>query len=174
MSEIICLEQPDLFKPIQSILAVLTLISLGSSTHVDGSGVLWFVAICSVTASTVATILLMFNRNGLNEYNIKLNNGNDIPWSIIEFVYSVILTLLCGISFWISFGYATHVVPVLGHSAGYIFAGLFLIGQMVCYAIPALIIYNQTSKQREPIAEVNPYGFGRVDEEVGYQNLQNV
>uniref|UniRef100_A0A915PC77 Uncharacterized protein n=1 Tax=Meloidogyne floridensis TaxID=298350 RepID=A0A915PC77_9BILA len=67
----------------QKILAVLTLISLGSSTHVDGSGVLWFVAICSVTASTVATILLMFNRNGLNEYNIKLNNGNDIPWSVI-------------------------------------------------------------------------------------------
>ncbi|KAF7637950.1 MARVEL domain-containing protein [Meloidogyne graminicola] len=174
MNEIICIEQPDLFKPIQSMLAVLTLISLGSSTQVDGIGVLWFISICSVIASSVATILLMFNRNGLFEYNIKLNNGNTIiPWNIIEFIYSIILALLCGISFWISFGYSTHV-HIGGHSIGYIFAGIFLIGQMICYLIPAYIIYNQTSKQNEPIAEINPYGFGRVDEEIGYQNIQNI
>jgi len=36
------------------------------------------------------------------------------------------LTLLCGIGFWIAFGYASHVPPLTGHSAGYIFAGVIL------------------------------------------------
>lgn len=45
---------------------------------------------------------------------------------------------------------------------------------MICYAIPALIIYNriQTPKEHEPIAEVNPFGFTANVEEQRYQTGQ--
>lgn len=175
MTETSFLMQPDLFKPIQSILAVLILISLGSASPVDGSGVLWFIGVVSLTVSTTSTILLMFNKEGLAGRNVHLANGI-LPWSVIEFVYSAILTLLAGIGFWISFGYASHVPPMDGHSAGYVFAGIFLIAEMACYAIPALVIYNNlhTSKEHEPIAEVNPFGFNSRIEETRYQTTETV
>jgi hypothetical protein len=61
----------------------------------------------------------------------------------------------------------------------YAFLQIFLIAQMACYAIPTLIIYNriQSSKEHEPIAEVNPFAFNNrndVVEEGRYQNPQNV
>jgi hypothetical protein len=42
---------------------------------------------------------------------------------------------------------------------------------MACYAIPTFILYNQTqsSKGHEPIAEVNPFGFNRNNDEERYQ-----
>jgi hypothetical protein len=150
--EFVCFEQPDLFKPIQSVqfdiadrydsnsfqvIAVLVLISLGSASPVEGNGVLWFIALSSLVISTTATILLMFNKEGMSGLNIHFADAM-FPWSVIvspfsnyafgiiklkEFVYSSILALLCGIGLWISFGYATNVSPA-HHSAGYVFAGV--------------------------------------------------
>lgn len=180
MNEIICFQQPDLFKPVQSIIAVLILISIGSTTPVDGSGVLWFIGILSLIVSTTATVVLMSNKDGLNGHVIQLC-GENIPWSIIEFIYSCILTLLCAIGFWIAFGYASHVPAIdishfpatPGHSAGYIFAGVFLIVQTLCYAIPSMAIYRrfQNTKEHETIGEPQ-FGFNRSigDEEQGYQS----
>jgi hypothetical protein len=63
-------------------LAVLILIALGSTTAVDGSGILWFIGICSLVISTMSTILLMFNKEGMTATNIHFLDGI-IPWGVI-------------------------------------------------------------------------------------------
>uniref|UniRef100_A0A183BTE3 MARVEL domain-containing protein n=1 Tax=Globodera pallida TaxID=36090 RepID=A0A183BTE3_GLOPA len=139
-------QQPDLFKPIQSINAVLILICLGSSSVVPGVGVLWFVGLLT-----------------------KDCPGSPSP----EFVYSSILTLLCGVGFWLAFGFASHVPPD-GHSAGYIFTGIFLVAQVACYAIPVMIIYDRSraGTEHEPIADVHSFGVTSDGSEQRYQTIQ--
>uniref|UniRef100_A0A914HEP2 MARVEL domain-containing protein n=1 Tax=Globodera rostochiensis TaxID=31243 RepID=A0A914HEP2_GLORO len=164
-------QQPDLFKPIQSINAVLILICLGSSSVVPGVGVLWFVGLCSLFVSTTATVLFMLNSDkGLSGVTIS---GAFIPWGVIEFVYSSILTLLCGVGFWLAFGFASHV-SADGHSAGYIFTGIFLVAQVACYAIPVMIIYDRSraGTEHEPIADVHSFGVASDGSEQRYQTIQ--
>ncbi|KAL3090064.1 hypothetical protein niasHS_006516 [Heterodera schachtii] len=174
--ELFLAQQPDLFKPIQSINAVLILICLGSSTAVPGIGVLWFIGLCSLIVSVTATVIFLLNReNGLSGVTIS---GAFLPWGVIEFVYSSVLTLLCGVGFWLAFGFASHV-PDNGHSAGYIFAGIFLVAQVACYAIPVLIIYDRSRTDgpaaagHEQIANVHPFGVTTDGCEQHYQSMQH-
>jgi len=139
VSEIACIRYPHLFKPLQSVNAILLLISLGSADSVDGSGVLWFITLISLIISTVATVLFMLDKN---EPILITLSGGLITWSVCEFVYSTVLTVLCAISIWLSFGYSGHV-PEGGHSRGYVFAGLFMILQTAFYALPAVMIYEK-------------------------------
>jgi len=119
--------------------AVLLLIALGSATPVDGSGVLWFITLTSLLISTVATVLFMLDKN---EPMLVSLSGGLITWNVAEFVYSVILTVLCAISIWLSFVDEGNV-PAGGHSNGYIFAGIFMILQTAFYAVPSVLIYEK-------------------------------
>jgi len=149
MNEIVCFKYPHLFKPIQSVNAILLLISLGSADSVDGSGVLWFITLISLMISTVATVLFMLDKN--EPILISLTGGL-ITWNVAEFVYSTILTVLCAISIWLSFGYSGHV-PEKGHSMGYVFAGMFMILQTAFYALPAVMIYEKVQFREENSAD---------------------
>lgn len=61
---------------------------------------------------------------GLLSWNIIVSYENLFYLFLFqEFIYSSILTILCAISFWLAFGYASHVPPS-GHSAGYMFTGV--------------------------------------------------
>ncbi|KAI6195756.1 hypothetical protein M3Y94_01025000 [Aphelenchoides besseyi] len=139
VDDIVCIRYPHLFKPIQAVTSILLLISLGSASAVDGSGVLWFIALTSMFISVIATVLFLLDKN---EPVLVSITGGLITWSVAEFVYSTVLTVLCGISVWLAFGYAGHVGPE-GHSNGYVFAGIFLILQTAFYAIPATLIYEK-------------------------------
>ncbi|KAI6240536.1 MARVEL domain-containing protein [Aphelenchoides fujianensis] len=127
------------------VTAILLLICLGAATPVDGSGVLWFIALTSMFISVVATVLFMLDKN---EPVLVSITGGLITWNVAEFVYSTILTVLCAISVWLSFGYAGHV-PDGGHSNGYVFAGIFLIIQTAFYAIPAVLIYEKVQFRQD-------------------------
>ena len=84
-----------------------------------------------------------------------------VSWNIIEFIYSSILTILCGISFWLAFGYASHVPPG-GHSSGYVFTGIFMVLQTAFYGIPTVLAYDsiriaeaaeEASRQSHPFTD---------------------
>ncbi|KAI6174724.1 Protein CBR-DRR-1 [Aphelenchoides bicaudatus] len=174
MDGIICIKYPHLFKPMQSLNAVLLLISLGTASAVDGGGVLWFITLVSLFISVVATVLFMLDKNEpvLVGSWVGLSGGL-ITWNVAEFVYSTILTVLCAISIWLSFGYAGHVQPG-GHSNGYIFAGIFMILQTAFYAIPAILIYEKVQFRSD--STVDHIHFAD-EEQVPYQGTpadQNV
>ncbi|KAI1712432.1 CBR-DRR-1 protein [Ditylenchus destructor] len=169
MEKLICIRYPHLFKPLQSVNAVILLIFLGSTTAVDGSGVLWFVTMVSLFVSTVATVIFMVDKN--DPLILSMSNGI-LSWNIVEFIYSSILTILCAISFWLAFAYANHVPPE-GHSTGYIFAGIFLIIQTVFYAVPAVLVYDRMRVAEEDVRVTHPFAK-ESENDSRYQSQQIV
>jgi len=138
MDDYFCIRYPHVFKPMQAVNAVILLICLGAATPVDGGGVLWFVSLTSLIISTLATVIFMMDKN---EPVVITLTGGLLSWNIIEFIYSSVLTILCGISFWLAFGYASHV-PSDGHPSGYVLFGLFAVVQTVFYLIPTILAYD--------------------------------
>ncbi|CAD5209016.1 unnamed protein product [Bursaphelenchus okinawaensis] len=166
-NDIVCIRYPHLFKPTQTALAVLLLIAIGSATPVDGSGVLWFVTLTCLFVSTTATVLFMLDQT---ETLIQNLSGGLIGYSVVEFVYSAVLTALCGVSVWLSFGYSSHV-PEGGHSTGYIFTGFFMLLEASAYAIPASMIYERVQWEQQNVDQSTVhYNNPNTD---GYQTGNN-
>uniref|UniRef100_A0A915DFH7 MARVEL domain-containing protein n=1 Tax=Ditylenchus dipsaci TaxID=166011 RepID=A0A915DFH7_9BILA len=164
MEKWICVQYPHLFKPVQSVNAVILLICLGTASSVDGSGVLWFVTFLSLIISTLATVVFMLDKNEPIVFTVS---GGTLSWNIVEFVYSSILSILCAISFWLAFGYASHV-PKDGHSAGYVFTGMFMIVQTILYAIPTMLVYDRMRVAEEDAHITHPFNTNS-EQDISYQ-----
>ncbi|CAD5214038.1 unnamed protein product [Bursaphelenchus xylophilus] len=171
-NDVICIRYPHLFKPTQTAIAVLLLIAIGSSTPVDGSGVLWFVALSCLLISTTATVLFMLDQTDTVMQSLS---GGLVGFSVVEFVYSAVLTALCGVSVWLSFGYSSHV-PEGGHSTGYIFCGFFMVLEAAAYAIPASMIYEKVQWEQQGVDQLNTVHYREPSNETGYQTqtTQNI
>ncbi|KAH7724697.1 Protein DRR-1 [Aphelenchoides avenae] len=168
MENIICFKYPHLFKPVQVVNAVILMICIGSATAIHGSGVLWFVVLTSLVISVVATVLFMLDKS---EPVLVTLTGGVITWTVVEFVYSVILSILSSICVWLSFAYA-RLIPKNEYAAGYAFAGVFLIFHSVLYAVPAVIIYDKM-RVEQPLPDESETHYVAVDQ-TSYQTGETV
>ncbi|CAI4232251.1 unnamed protein product [Auanema sp. JU1783] len=136
-SENIFLKLPHIFKPLQTLNAIILAICVGSTAGSE-NGILWFIIISSLLVSAAATVIFAMNQQ--DNITESLTNGT-VTWNILELAYSFILTVLCVISIWLSFGFANRHLG--GTSAGYIASGLFSIIHAVLYGIPCYLIYGE-------------------------------
>uniref|UniRef100_A0A914E5S9 MARVEL domain-containing protein n=1 Tax=Acrobeloides nanus TaxID=290746 RepID=A0A914E5S9_9BILA len=139
MEKIICLRYPHLFKPVQSVNAIILLICLGTADSVEGSGVLWFITLLSLFVSAVATVLFLLDKNEPILYTIT---GGAVSWNVVEFVYSTVLAVLCFLSTWLSFTEPGRVKDG-GSYLGYTFAAIFFFLQTIFYTAPALLFFDK-------------------------------
>ncbi|VDL73645.1 unnamed protein product [Nippostrongylus brasiliensis] len=152
-SDNVFLKLPHIFKPLQTLNAIILAISVGSTAGSE-NGVLWFVIITSMLVSIAATIILAL---GIQDSMMESLSNGSIPWNVVELVYSFIFAILSVICVWLSFGFANRHLG--GTSAGYIASGLFSMVHAGLYAVPCAIIYDQVNNnglQAEPISNIQP------------------
>ncbi|TMS34297.1 hypothetical protein L596_001923 [Steinernema carpocapsae] len=160
MADNVFLQLPHIFKPLQSLNAVIIVICLGSAAATAGNGVVWFVVVSSLIISVFATVLFALK---IHDSVLQSLTAGSLPWELLEMIYSFVMAVLCGLSMWLSFGYVGHVQGDDPYG-GYVAAGLFLILQSVLYMVPTILIYNKMQvNRRSEYSDPNPYAEG------GYQ-----
>uniref|UniRef100_A0A1I7YM85 MARVEL domain-containing protein n=1 Tax=Steinernema glaseri TaxID=37863 RepID=A0A1I7YM85_9BILA len=151
---------PHVFKPLQSLNAVILVICLGSATGVSGNGVVWFVVVASLIISVFATVLFALK---IHDSVLHSLTGGSLPWELLEMIYSFVLSVLNALSMWLAFGFVGRVHEG-DYYGGYVAAGIFLIIQSILYLVPTILIYNKIQvNRRSEYNDPNPYAEG------GYQ-----
>ncbi|ETN86042.1 hypothetical protein NECAME_06117 [Necator americanus] len=144
-SDNIFLKMPHIFKPLQTLNAIILAICVGSTSGTE-NGVLWFIIITSLLISASATVIFAL---GLQDSIMDSLTNGSIAWNLVELIYSFVFAVLSVVSVWLSFGFANGHLG--GTSAGYIATGLFSIIHAGLYSVPCGIIYDsmQTNGVRQ-------------------------
>ncbi|VDM58742.1 unnamed protein product [Angiostrongylus costaricensis] len=148
-SDNVFLRVPNIYKPLQTVNAVILAICVGSTAGSE-NGILWFIVITSMLISFTATFIFAI---GVQDTIMDSISNGSIPWSLVELVYSFVLAVLSMISVWLSFGFANRHLG--GTSAGYIATGLFSMVHSALYGIPCAIIYDTISTDGDHHHQVN-------------------
>uniref|UniRef100_A0A0M3HQA2 MARVEL domain-containing protein n=1 Tax=Ascaris lumbricoides TaxID=6252 RepID=A0A0M3HQA2_ASCLU len=151
---------PHIFKPLQSMNAVVLTICLGSASSVPGNGIVWFIVISSLVVSVFATVI--FALDVQDQFMTSISNAS-IPWDLFELIYSFVFSILSAVSVWLCFSYI-KLVPDNGRFGGYVAAGcvpvvllttarsnmivaefqMFMLLHVAFYAIPTFLLYDKS------------------------------
>ncbi|KAJ1346145.1 hypothetical protein KIN20_000853 [Parelaphostrongylus tenuis] len=148
-SDNVFLRAPHIYKPLQTVNAIILAICVGSTAGSE-NGILWFIVIMSLLISFTATLIFAI---GVQDTIMENISNGKVSWSLVELVYSFVFAVLSMISAWLSFGFANRHLG--GTSAGYIATGLFSIIHSALYGIPCAIIYDNIRNVDDHQYQVN-------------------